>query len=271
MHVYIEEVFLSNVLITFVILYLTAKICKYFNKKRIILASIVGAILSTFYPIIHQSLVILPFFYKTVTALVIILISFRWKGYKSFAFNMATFLLITGLFGGIILAIEYFSLIKTIPLYISALIILIFSYLISVWFNKVYLKEKITNYLYKTKLVLGEKIFEFEAYLDSGNTLIDPITNKPIIIVTPTVLQMIYKNISYADILLGKVDKIRGAHYIEFSTAYKGGKMLVFEVDKLLIMDKTSNKEITQIYCGVSYSSFAKRLNCQLLLNPFLF
>lgn len=270
MQVYIEEVFFSNAIITFVLLYLTGEIAKNKNKKRLVFASIFGAITSVFFAFI-QSNIILALLYKFITGVIIILIGFKFCNLKKFLFNTFTFILITGVFGGIIIAIQNLINTNTIPLYIIALIILALSYIVSIWFNKIYLKEKLYNFLYKTKIVDSNIEYEFNGYLDSGNTLIDPLNNYPIIIVSPLVLQKIYSNINYVDILLGKVEQIKGAHYIDISTAYKGGKMLVFEVDKIQIQNKENYIETNKILCGVSYSNFSKKLNCELLLNPILF
>ena len=64
---------------------------------------------------------------------------------------------------------------------------------------------------------------------------------------------------------------LKNCHYVPASTSMSQGKMLVFEIDKLQVIDKTNEiKEFEGVFAGLSFANFDKSFNSGLLLHSSL-
>lgn len=103
MTVYIEIVFLSNLLIDAFICLLTVFFLKVRPQKcRLIICSVIGAIASSVYPIFASY----GYVIKIITAIIIPILLVKHKKFKSYCACFAVFLLITAALGGIVLFIS---------------------------------------------------------------------------------------------------------------------------------------------------------------------
>ena len=107
MTVYLDVVFLENIVINYIIIYATGIISKAKIKQlRIILGSTIGAIYSIIYYIFRLKIysgVIL----KIVLSIVIIYVSFKSKNLKELLKQVLLFYLVSFVFGGAAIAIIY--------------------------------------------------------------------------------------------------------------------------------------------------------------------
>lgn len=268
MEVYIEEVLLNNFIITTLLLFFSGKLTSIKTGKRIILGGILGAITTILFPLINLSTILLTIL-KMFLGILIVLVSFSKLRLKTFLFVFITFLGLTALFGGVVIAINYCFPSTYLPLGLITLIIIFISYLLMLWIKNLYKKKAYNNFVFKIEISVGENCYETSAYLDTGNTLVDPETQKPVIVIGPKCLKKLYSNVELTDILLGKISVLNDARYIKIGTAITGGKMLIFRLDKVKILD--NGTEIADIYAGLSYSNFNKNFNCEILLNPMIF
>ena len=268
MEVYVEEVFINNLIITTLLLFFSGKLTSTKTGKRLIFGGLLGSVATLFFPLLKLPTLIMTIL-KLCLAVCIVLISFSKLTLRSFLFILITFLGITALFGGAVISINLCFPNIYLPLGTITLIIVFISYLLLLWIKKLYKKKIYNNFVFKIILSIGNNNYETSAYLDTGNTLIDPETQKPIIVVGPKCLKKLYSNIEITDILLGKISELNDAKYIKIGTAISGGKMLIFKLDKVKILD--NGTEISDIYAGLSYSNFNKNFNCEILLNPLLF
>ena len=169
MKIYLEEVFILNFLLDFMILYGTKRILKRNNKIiRIVISSILGSF-TTFLLFINISNLLL-FILKIIISSILIIIAF---GFKNIIKNIMYFYLISTIIGGVCYLFEInnkFFIVISCFIVISILIKEFLSY-----------KEIYSN-KYLVKIILNNKEYNLEGFIDTGNRLIDPISSKSIIL-----------------------------------------------------------------------------------------
>ena len=197
MKVYLDIIFLTNIVFDFIILLSTSLILKRNAKLyRIILSSLFGSL--TLLILFIRMNQIQLFLYKVIISIFMILISFSFKNIKYFFKNIYYMYLISMMLGGFLTFINnqlsnynggllFINSNIKINIIISILlsIILLISYIknikeLKINYNKYY---KIDIYFNKTKLTLN-------AFLDTGNKLIDPYKKWPIILVKEDIINI---------------------------------------------------------------------------------
>ena len=107
MTIYLDVVFLENLIINYIILYSTGIVSKVKIKHlRLIIASVIGAIYSVTYYLLNlkiYSTVVL----KIILSIVIIYVAFNSKNLKILAKQILLFYLVSFVFGGAAIAIIY--------------------------------------------------------------------------------------------------------------------------------------------------------------------
>ena len=105
MKIYIEIAIIDNLIINFILLYLTGKIFKVFRGKLyVFFASLLGTVFALLFPLIHAGNLILIFL-KTLLGCVMVYIAFAPKTFKRLSFEFFVFFTLTFLLGGIIYAV----------------------------------------------------------------------------------------------------------------------------------------------------------------------
>ena len=191
MKVYLDIIFFTNFIFDFIILLSTSLILKR-NVKiyRIFIGTFIGSLtlLILFIPMNQISLLV----YKIVVSILMIIATFNYENIRYLFKNMYYMYLISMIMGGFLTFISNslsnhnkgFIFINSnikINIFISIIlsIILIFSYIKQI-------KDLKTNYnkYYKVNIYFTNNIIvELNAFLDTGNKLIDPYKRWPIILV----------------------------------------------------------------------------------------
>ena len=178
MIIYIDLLIIVNFLFDFLIL-LTVNIAlkRYSKIYRLVLASLFGelTLLSLFLPINSILLSIL----KIIMGLVMVIIAFGYKNIKYTLYNSLYLYMTSIILGGFTyyLNIEYENLNYLILLLIAPIILYIF-------IKSIKALKEIKNYYYKVSIVFNNDYeLKVTGFLDTGNKLVDPITNKPIILI----------------------------------------------------------------------------------------
>lgn len=210
-----------------------------------------------------------------------VLISLPSKTLKKVIISFLTFMLMTGVMGGVCFALIFMlsgsvsadvliTYSSDIPLGLIIFICLI-TYLATTKLIKLfYQKKTINNFIYETILKDKGKKIKFNAFLDSGNTLIDPISQKPVVIISYSLFQRLY-NFPLEKIITKKIEEkdIKKLHYITINTVGKGSEMLVFEVEKMeVVFSKNDIKNFSNVVLGLSFSGINKTFSCDALLHP---
>lgn len=175
--IYLDELILLNFIIDFIILDFMSNILK-LNIKfyRKVLACVFGeiSIIYLFINISGKNLVI----FKLLLGIIMNLICFGYNEIKSFIKNLLYFYIFSFLLGGTLYYFKIENLFKYKFILLGIpLIMNIYKKLITDLKNIFSFKYKVTIYL------RSGKILYLNGYMDTGNNLIDPLTNKKVIII----------------------------------------------------------------------------------------
>ena len=204
MTIYIDLVLFINFMFDFNLLLALNILLKRGKKLRwIILGALFGS-LSIFLLFLKLNSLTL-FLFKFIIASLMILITFRYKNFNTFKDNLIylyTLSIILG--GGLYLINDHFGFKNSGLIFISEdySINLIFLLILTPTLLFMYIKEikKIKlNYskYYKISIVFDDSIINLTAFLDTGNKLSCPITNKPIILVEKNLIKLNNKKILF--------------------------------------------------------------------------
>jgi len=206
MKVYLEIILIINFLLDFNILYIVNKILKRNSKiKKILLSSIFGNITLVFLFINISSLIL--FLIKVLLAIIMSIITYNFKNIKYTLNNVTYIYMISTIFGGVLYFLE--DNLNNDLFYIIVILLLtpILTIEIIKYFNKIKSNYK---YYYQIKINFNNnKNIELNSFLDTGNKLIDPYTNKGIILVDINKIK--------------KLVKIRSPIYVPFKSLNNTG------------------------------------------------
>lgn len=284
MVIYIEQVLIDNFIINlFIILSLRAILRAKFKKINIVLASLLGSFVALILPLFRFNLIINSLI-KILLSLVMVIILKRFTKLKEYLLYYLTFLLLTFVFGGACLFIlmsfdKSFKINNystySLPLGVIVVIIFFIFIIIKNIFKNFYSRKKINNFVYKVVVENNDEKDEILGFLDSGNTLVDKLTGKPITIVNFYSLKNVLKQISITDIILNKETKINkyfnNVHIVETtSIGNNKNKILVLEVQKLEIYLENKVNIIDNAIIGLTLKNFINDLGYNALLNSKL-
>ena len=279
MVVYADVVFIENLIINYVILYVTTLIkhIKISNFK-ILLSSICGSLYAVISISIGDNIVC-----KLILSILMVFIIYPTKKIKKFLEVLVSFYLISITAGGAAIAILYLTNNYTIdavngvsivnfPILISAIGLILGIFLIMNTINN--LKSKISkkDIFYDIEIFIENKKTKIKALLDTGNMLKDPITQKPVIIVTNRSL----KNILPKEILedvnnilggdkLGKLENFANRiKIIPFnSLGNEHGILVGIQSNKIIVDDKA----IKDVIIGIYEKEFSRRKKYDALIG----
>lgn len=279
MVVYADVVFIENLIINYVILYVTTLIkhIKISNFK-ILLSSICGSLYAVISISIGDNIVC-----KLILSILMVFIIYPTKKIKKFLEVLVSFYLISITAGGAAIAILYLTNNYTIdavngvsivnfPILISAIGLILGIFLIMNTINN--LKSKISkkDIFYDIEIFIENKKTKIKALLDTGNMLKDPINQKPVIIVTNRSL----KNILPKEILedvnnilggdkLGKLENFANRiKIIPFnSLGNEHGILVGIQSNKIIVDDKV----IKDVIIGIYEKEFSRRKKYDALIG----
>ena len=294
--IYIDVLFAVNFLVN----YLLLRVCCIFSglkvyKYRIISGSIIGACYAVlaFFPdftLIHSTV------YKLLISMLIIAVSAPFFSVRSYLKTLLVFYAVSFAFGGCVLGIFYFSnvgarlgavysngiLYFNLPWTILALSGVVFY--TSVKLFTIITKRNMQGKNLKKKILLyfKENFVEVTALMDTGNSLVDPVSLSPVIIVEYKLL----KNLFSKDIR-DDLDRIgnENIEWIMNDVTHKGlpvrlipfaslgkenGLLLGFVPDKIEIYDSCGIRIIDKCVVGIYERQLAKDKSFGALLNPYL-
>lgn len=184
--IYIDELIMLNFIIDFLILKTTSSILKLNTKtSRLIISSIVGEI-SLLYLFVSFNNIELTLF-KLLIGIIMNLISFGYINLKDFIKNLLYFYMFSFFLGGTLYYLKIESLIKY--KYYILLIPIIMNILKKLTYNLkniIKLRHKVTIYL------KNGNVLYLNGYMDTGNTLLDPYTNKNVIIINKDIKEKFF-------------------------------------------------------------------------------
>lgn len=191
--IYIEYLLIENFIINFIILYVVARITRTkISKLRLFISSTIGAIytLIVYYPSMDF---MGKFLIKFSISILMVILAYNPGKLQQFIKQFSAFYLVSFIFAGAIMGIFYivnnnyylikFSFKDSRELYkyliIGIIVATILLFSIFKYYKKRLNKE---NYLTSIAIGLKDKEVNFVALIDTGNSLKEPITQKPVII-----------------------------------------------------------------------------------------
>ena len=294
--VYIDVLFAVNLLINYVIL----RSCSMFvnlkeNRLRIILGALIGAAYAVliFFP---DFTVLYTAISKFLISMLIVAAAYPFFTVRSYIKTLLVFYLVSIGFGGCVLCVFYFSDVGAklgavysngvfyfnLPwtiLLLSGLLFCIAAKIFGIISNKAYVSHSL-----KKKLLISYKncTAEITALLDTGNSLVDPISLSPVIIAEYKLIKnlfsdevqnglerMEFDNIEW--VLKDVNEKGLVTRLIPFSSLGKENGILIgFVPDKVEIRDECGIRVLDKCVIGIYNNSLSKDRSYGALLNPYL-
>lgn len=290
---YADVLLLENFIINFFILMITSKLSKMKSKSiNLIIGALVGAlyIIVIFFPSLKMFFTLSM---KIAVSVLMIIIAFTPEKFRDFFRVLSVFYIISFAFGGAAfflffitgkgLVINGVFYIKDYPL--SMLITAFaFAYLL-LTFCFGYIQDKLLNekLIYEITISFKGRIINTNAILDTGNSLKEPISNFPVIVVEydvlkdvlPESLSEVFKS-SGAEINFDKLSNLPGdadwqvrIRLIPYSSLGKQNGMLIgIKPDIVKLKGKKFSREISDVIIGIYNSSISKDGKYRALLYP---
>lgn len=200
--IYVDVLFLLNLTIDYIILCSTALITgKYIIKARVLSASLLGALYSViiFFPQFEVFKLVIM---KLILSVFMIVISFRYTGVLSLFKVLTVYYIINAVYGGGMYAFHHFTSLGTkmnfsngvyyidLPLIYVIILAFVFYFLIK-FFS--YISEGSIQSHRTVDIRIGflEQEIIVKALIDTGNSLCDPISLMPVMLVESRALESI--------------------------------------------------------------------------------
>lgn len=283
--IYIDILFLLNIIIDFIIIattaFFTGREC---NITRVLFASALGALYSTliFFP---QTTIINISILKILISLIMVAIAFRFSSPSTYFKTAAIYYIINFLYGGGIYVFYRFTALGSkmnysngeyyidMPLWLILMVTVIFYFTVkflSTSINKISTKnEKI-----KITIVLNNNSVTLTAIIDSGNALYDPISSLPVMVVQSDALKNLFDStmlsLSKNEDSIYKALKKYKLRIIPFSNAAgKKDTLYAFKPTKILLTE--SGEELNQMLVGITNHILSKNSDYCALLHSKTF
>ena len=277
--IYIDIVFLENLIMNSIIIYATSIILKIKPKLiRVVISSAIGSIYAIITYVTELS-IYTSIISKGILAIVMVYIAFNPQNMKNMWKQLLIFYLTSFVFGGVALYLIYFIKPQDVfikngifvgdyalkAIFLGAIIAFIIIK-ISIKFIKTKINAK--DMFCKIRIKLNGKEIETKAMIDTGNLAKEPITNTPVVIVESSLLEKILpKEIlnSIDNILAGKLDGVKEEYIsrlrcIPFSSLGKqNGMLLGIKADEIVVEKEEENKISKNVIIGVYERSLTKR------------
>lgn len=281
--IYIDVIFLENLIMNCIILYATSIILKIKPKKiRIVLSSIIGAIYAIILYITQIS-IYTSIISKIILSVIMVYVAFCPQSARKLWKQTAIFYLTSFVFGGVALYLIYFIKPQKVLMkngmfageYVLKVILLgaIVAFIVIRISLKI-IKTKITpkDMYCNIKIKLNGKKIDTKAMIDTGNLVKEPITNTPVVIVESSLLyEILPKEIlnNLENILAGDLSKIpeeiqhgyiAKLRCIPFTSLGKQNGMLVgIKADEIEVENEDEKKKINNVIIGIYDKSLTKR------------
>ncbi len=178
---YADVIFIENLIINYIILYLTKRFSRSnANNAKLIFSSALGAL---YVILIFFSLpnIIYSLTFKIIISILMVAIAFGFNRFYEFIKVLSIFYLVSFIIGGTAFALIYVVNIDIRQIIIAAVLLaILLTYISWGYISKRNIESSI---LYRLHIDMDNKGKDVKAILDTGNTLHDPISNYPVVIV----------------------------------------------------------------------------------------
>lgn len=281
--IYVDIIFLENLIMNSIILYATAIILKIKPKTiRIIVSSTIGSVYAIILYITNMK-IYTSIISKIILSAIMVYVAFNSQSVKKMWKQLLIFYLTSFVFGGVSLYLIY--VIKPQDILMKngmfagqyALKVIMLGAIVAFFVIKFSLKIIKTKFnpkdIYcKIKFKLNGKQVETKAMIDTGNLVKEPITNTPVVIVESSLLNDILpKEIlnNLENILGGNLEKIPEEIQLEYisklrcipfaSLGKQNGMLVGIKAEEMEIESEDENKKTDNVIIGIYNKSLTKR------------
>ncbi len=279
--VYADILIFMNTIITFIILLTTADFLKIEpNRIRYVTGSLIGGVFSLII-IAPQMNTFLMLLSRTLIGVLIVLISFNLKNFRVVLKCIICFVFITFLYSGVLYFVLsfinsdslyinngyiYFDLSAFAVIGISALIFCILKFI-----NCFILKKKDSDLIFNVIIIFNEKKIKVKAFFDTGNSIKDNFTDRPVILVSISEISELvdselYKSLEQLLVQDSYSNFNNNLRLIPVKTLGEYNVLPAFTADKAIVEDYISNLTIDKPCIAVCYDSFDDK-NYKALIN----
>lgn len=263
--IYLDVLFIINFFITFLLLEITARLCKKEPRLfRLVLSAAFGGLYSMIILVDN-----LPWYIslisKIAACVLIILIAFKFYRVKSFAVALGIFLFSNFLFLGIIVGIYLLSGNQMIAVNNSTVYLnigakaLLFSaaaaYVIASLVVRIYNKSVSKGDIYSLVIENGGRSVSLFALADTGNKLREPFSDSPVIVVEKEKASCLFEN--------------EKARIVPVTSVNKNSYLQAYKPDKITIKTAKGEEVIEKAYIALSdkmkSSGFSAVINPEIL------
>lgn len=294
MYVYVEYLILENAIINYIILYVTKKVSRTNTKKlRIFLAAFISSLytLVLFFPSLHFMTKVSI---KISISILIIVLAFNPEKFGTFLKLLTIFYGISFLFAGASLGLFYFLKSDTgvvngtfyivdFPVEILILGVVISTVLAKYFINFLQVKLGKKDILTTVTINLNGKKVQLVALVDTGNSLKEPLTQKPVMIVEyfaikdilPKKIEKLFTDDgdiqldTVAEVMFDVSDEIK-LRIIPFKSLGKSNGMLIgFKPDGISIKDEKFERKVREdVVVGIYNDKLSSDDKYKCLLHP---
>ena len=295
MEVYLDLLIIENIIMNYIILWVTGHFSREkSNFLKLLISSSVGAMYSAmiFFP---KYDFVYTLYFKILFSLLLVVIAFQPQKFIELVRVTSIFYVVSFVFGGAAFAIFYFTDINAIvsngTFYIAnfPIKILIISSIISYFIIK-YAWGAIQKNFIRDKTFIDicvsyeNKSLNLISLIDTGNSLYDPLTNTPVIVVEfesiaqilPEELVEIFHSSSENDLsiissVVSSSKLMSRFRLIPFSSLGKENGMLIgFKPDYIIVYEGKNTIRIENIIIGIYNKKFSKTNKYNALMHPEL-
>lgn len=297
MDIYLDVLFLENIVMNYLILVMTARFSKIKTSNvRLLLGALIGAA----YVVVLVLFPDMEVYYTTVAkialSLGLVAIVFSPERIKDFIKVLAIFYISTFIFAGAALAFLYFfesgGIIKNGILYVywqskwTLLFLSIITVVIIIrtfWdvIQYKFIREKL---LIPLKIIFESRRIHLSALVDTGNNLHDPLTNMPVVIVEfaaireilPQDIRSIFdqsqdQDLTYVTTIISRSNWYSRFRLIPYTSLGRENGMLIgFKPDYIEIGDEDEKRGVSDVIIGIYNRALSKNEHYKALLGPEL-
>jgi stage II sporulation protein GA (sporulation sigma-E factor processing peptidase) len=297
MEMYVDILFLENLVMNYLILYVTAKFSRLrVSTLRLFGGAIVGALYVVFIVAQPGMKLYYTVFAKVLLSVFIIAITFSPRKVLAFIKTLVIFYVSTFIFAGAALAFLFFNqeggFVRNGIVYVfgqSDWSMIFFSIItvgiiIKIFWEVIQSRISKEKLLIPVKIAFDNRMIDLSALIDTGNSLKDPLTNIPVMVVEfnalqellPTEIKSIFENSKEDDLncvtsIISTSKWFSRFRLIPFSSLGKENGMLIgFKPDYIEIGEEEEKKDIKNVIVGIYNRSLSRNEKYKALLGPEL-
>jgi stage II sporulation protein GA (sporulation sigma-E factor processing peptidase) len=295
--IYLDVLILENLVMNYLILAVTAKFARLkVSTLRLFAGAVVGALYVVFIILQPGIKVYYTTIAKILLSIFIVAVTFSPRKILPFIKTLAIFYISTFIFAGAVLAFLFFNeqggFVRNGIVYVfgqSQWSLMVFSLLtvgiiIKIFWEVIQGKIIREKMLIPVKIAFDNRAIDLSALIDTGNSLKDPLTNMPVMVVEfkaleqllPQEIKSIFENSREDDLnsvtaIISNSKWFSRFRLIPFSSLGKENGMLIgFKPDFIEIGEEEEKRGVKNVIVGIYNRSLSRDENYRALLGPEL-